>query len=76
VARDIISRPLADSVAYAREQRARWTLVVGGPGTAEGEADRVRVLELETGGERTIEVAELLADPARHFPGPEDCGHA
>ena len=76
VARDIISRPLADSVAYAREQRARWTLVVGGPGTAEGEADRVRVLELETGGERTIEVAELLADPARHFPGLEEGGHA
>jgi len=76
VACDIISRPLADSVAYAREQRARWTLVVGGPGTAEGEADRVRVLELETGGERTIEVAELLADPARHFPGLEEGGHA
>src|SRR5206468_8622036 len=56
VARDIISRPLAESVAYARQQRARWTLVVGGPGTADGEADRVRVLDLGTGGERTIEV--------------------
>ncbi len=71
VARDIISRPLAESLAYARQQRARWTLVIGGPGTAEGEADHVRVLDLETGGERTVEVAELLADPQRHFPGLE-----
>jgi ATP phosphoribosyltransferase regulatory subunit len=69
VARDIISRPLAESLAYARQQRARRVLVIGGPGTAEGEADRVRVLDLGTGGERMVEVADLLADPARHFPG-------
>src|SRR3989454_602878 len=76
VARDIISRPLEESLVYARQQRAHWTLVIGGPGTTDGDADRVRVLDLETGGERTIAVAELLADPARHFPGLEACGHA
>ncbi len=73
VARDIISRPLPESLVYARQQRAHWTLVIGGPGTAEGEADRVRVLDLEAGGERTVEVALLLADPPRHFPGLARC---
>src|SRR5215472_7097606 len=68
VARDIISRPLEESLAYARGLRARWSLVIGGPG-AEGDADRVRVLDLETGGERVVEVMALLADPARYFPG-------
>ncbi len=76
VARDSISRPLEESLVYARQQRARWTLVIGGPGTAEGEADRVRVLDLEIGGEQTVEVAELLADPSRYFPGLEEGGHA
>jgi len=68
VARDIISRPLEESLAYARGLRVRWSLVIGGPGT-EGDADRVRVLDLETGGERVVEVTALLADPARYFPG-------
>ncbi len=68
MARDIISRPLAESLAYARQQRARWALVIGGPETVEGEADRVRVLDLGTGGESTVEVADLLANPERHLP--------
>jgi ATP phosphoribosyltransferase regulatory subunit len=68
VARDIISRPLEESLVYARQQRARWTLVIGGP-AAEGAADRVRVLDLETGAERAVGVADLLADPSRYFPG-------
>jgi len=68
VARDIISRPLEESLAYARQQRARFALVIGGPGIAEGTVDRLRVLDLRTEDERTIEVAELLADPARYFP--------
>src|SRR5262245_31661711 len=69
VARDIISRPLEESLVYARQQRARFTLVIGGPGTAEGEADRVRVLDLVAGDERMVDVADLLEDPARHVPG-------
>ncbi len=68
VARDIISRPLAESLAYARGQRAAWALIIGGEGN---EADRVRVLDLRAGadaGERTIGLSDVLADPRRHFP--------
>ncbi len=65
VARDIISRGLEDSLAYAREQRARWVLVIG---SGRSEPDAVRVLDLTGGGERTCAIADLLADPARHFP--------
>jgi len=75
VARDIISRPLAESLAYARQQRAHWTLVIGGPGVTPGDEDRVRVLDLETGGDEAVGIAELLADPARHFPGLKEHGH-
>src|SRR5262249_43220471 len=58
VARDIISRPLEESLVYARQQRARFTLVIGGPGVAEGEMDWVRVLDLAAGDERIVEVAD------------------
>lgn len=64
VARDIISRPLEESVAYARQQRVRWALVIGAPGNG---ADSVRILDLGSGAERLLAVAELLRDPARHF---------
>jgi ATP phosphoribosyltransferase regulatory subunit len=64
VARDIISRGLEESLAYARAQHARHVLVVGGPGTP---GDRLRALDLDTGGERTLRIAEVLAEPARHF---------
>src|SRR5215470_12203769 len=47
VARDIISRPLDESLVYARQQRARFTLVIGGPGA--GDADRVVRLDLTKG---------------------------
>ena len=49
VARDIISRPLAESLAYARQQRARMALVIGGDDAA---VDRVRVMDLGAGTER------------------------
>ncbi len=64
VARDIISRGLADSLAHARQQRARWALVIGSAGA---DPDAVRVLDLAAGTERAVAVAELLAEPARHF---------
>ena len=70
VARDIISRGLEDSLAYARVQRVRWALVVGSPRTG---ADQLLALDLADGSERTLVVAELLADPARFFRG---VGHA
>lgn len=65
VARDIITRGLPESLAYARGQRARWALVIGGPKTA---ADDVLAIELATGAERTIRAAELLEQPAKWFP--------
>ena len=64
VARDIISRGLADSLAHARQQRARWALVIGSAGA---DPDAVRVLDLAADTERAVAVAELLAEPARHF---------
>ena len=73
VARDIIIRGLEESLAYARQQRARWVLAIGGP---ERQPDEVRVLDLQGGGERIIAVTELLADPARHFPGLRSSGDA
>jgi ATP phosphoribosyltransferase regulatory subunit len=74
VARDIIGRPLEESIAYARQQRARWALVIGGPG--EQDADRVRVHDLAGGDQRTVSIAALLADPAEHFPVSGGGGHA
>ncbi len=70
VARDIVSRGLEDSLAYARAQRVRHVLVVGSPKTG---ADRLLAIDLASGAERTLAVAELLADPARFFGG---VGHA
>jgi len=76
VARDIISRPLAESLAYARGQRAAWALVIGGAGA---DLERIGVVDLRPGAEaaaeRTVGLPELLADPRRHFPGMGD-GHA
>jgi histidyl-tRNA synthetase len=77
VARDIISRGLEASLAYARQQRARWVLVIGEPGRG---ADEVRVLDLRAEGqgsaERVLRARDLVADPARHFPGIKESGHA
>lgn len=67
VARDIVTRPLPESLAYARGQRVRWALVIGGPGMGGGE---VRAVELATGEERTIPAAELLEAPGRWLPVP------
>jgi histidyl-tRNA synthetase len=80
VARDIISRGLDASLAYARQQRARWVLVIGEPGRR---VDEVRVLDLraeEPGGpgrgERIVAASALLAEPAKYFADLEETGHA
>jgi ATP phosphoribosyltransferase regulatory subunit len=66
VARDIISRGLEESLAYARQQHMGWALVIGAPGG--GDADEVRVVDLGGGGgDRRLSVGALLDDPARHF---------
>src|SRR6476660_2631666 len=70
VARDIISRPLAESLAYARGQHAGWALIIGTDGT---DPEQVRILDLRVGAEpaaeRMVTGGELLADPRPHFPG-------
>jgi len=62
VARDIVTRGLDESLAYARAQRVRRVLVVGSPRTRAGE---VIVLDMESGSERVLEVREILEAPAR-----------
>jgi ATP phosphoribosyltransferase regulatory subunit len=60
VARDIITRGLAESIAYARQQRARCVLVVGDAGLAPG---RLRRLELADDRERELSIEAALAAP-------------
>ncbi|MBI4593456.1 MAG: ATP phosphoribosyltransferase regulatory subunit [Candidatus Rokubacteria bacterium] len=62
VARDIVTRGLDESLAYARAQRAGRVLVVGGPATAAGEA---LVMNLAAGTERAIAVRDILEAPER-----------
>ncbi len=64
VARDIISRGLEESVAYARKQRARRVLVVGGPNAAPG---RLRDLDLPSGAERDLSISAVLEAPGTYF---------
>jgi histidyl-tRNA synthetase len=64
VARDIVSRGLEESIAYARAQRARHVLIVGSPRT---DAGHLLALDLAGGGERTLAVREVLDHPERHF---------
>jgi len=73
VARDIISRGLEESLAYARAQRARHVLVVGSPRTA---ADSLLALDLVGGGERTLPVRDVLERPERHFAEVKGNSHA
>jgi ATP phosphoribosyltransferase regulatory subunit len=65
VARDIISRGLDESLAYARAQRVRRVLVVGSPRTP---ADELWMVDLQDGSERALAVGEVLAAPERFFP--------
>jgi ATP phosphoribosyltransferase regulatory subunit len=66
VARDILSRGLDDSLAYARQQRARWALVIGEPGA---DAEQVRIIALDgRAAERRVPASEILTDPTRIFP--------
>jgi histidyl-tRNA synthetase len=64
VARDIVSRGLAESLAYARAHRVRHVLVVGGERTTAGE---VLAIDLVSGGERVLPVATVLETPEHYF---------
>jgi ATP phosphoribosyltransferase regulatory subunit len=73
VARDIISRGLEESIAYARALRVRHVLVMGSPRTRAGE---VLALDLKDGAERTAPVSDVLASPGRYFGNVGGAGHA
>jgi len=62
VARDIVSRGLEESLAYARAQRVHRVLVVGSPRTRPGE---MLVMDLAGGGERVVQIEEALDAPER-----------
>ncbi len=62
VCRDIMSRPLSESLAYAREIRAARALVIDAAGLARGE---VRILDPASGREEPYPLRELMAAPAR-----------
>jgi len=66
VARDIISRGLEESVAYARAQRVGQVLVIGHPRAAAGQ---VVAMNLADGSERILAVGEILDHPERVFRG-------
>ena len=61
VARDILSRPLGDSLAYARDIRAARAVIIEPARLARGE---VRVIDVATGGDRAASLDGLMAAPA------------
>jgi ATP phosphoribosyltransferase regulatory subunit len=72
VARDIVSRGLEESLAYARAQRVRTVVVIGSSRTGAGE---LLALDVASGDERTLTVGEVLEAPSRFFAGA-GAGHA
>lgn len=74
VARDIVSRGLDASLAYARRQHVRRVLVVGSPGTDPSE---LLDMELATGTQRRLPVSAVLEAPERYFSDlSAGAGHA
>jgi len=69
VARDIVTRGLEESLAYARAQHAGIVLVAGSSRTRAGE---VLALNLRDGSERALTLREVLERPARFFRGVRD----
>jgi ATP phosphoribosyltransferase regulatory subunit len=61
-ARDIMSRPLAESLAYAKDIRASRAVVIEPAGLTRGE---VRVVDLASGQETAAPLAALMAAPGR-----------
>ena len=66
VARDIVSRGLEESLAYARAQRVRTVIVIGSSRTGAGE---LLVLDVASGDERPLSVSEVLEAPSRLVAG-------
>ena len=66
VARDIVSRGLDESLAYARAHRVRTALVIGAEGSGVGD---VVIIDLGDGSERVMTVSAVLATPEVLHPG-------
>jgi ATP phosphoribosyltransferase regulatory subunit len=62
VCRDIMTRPLAESLAYAREIRAARALVIDAASLARGE---VRIVDPVSGHEESYPLGDLMDAPAR-----------
>jgi ATP phosphoribosyltransferase regulatory subunit len=62
VARDIVTRGLDESLAYARAQRVGRALVVGSPRTAAGQ---MLIIDFRSGTEQTLEIRAALERPER-----------
>jgi ATP phosphoribosyltransferase regulatory subunit len=73
VARDIVTRGLEDSLAYARAQRVSRVLIVGSPRTPAGE---MLVLDLKTGAEERLAIRTALDDPETLLGGARGARHA
>jgi len=73
VARDIVTRGLEDSLAYARAQRVARVLIVGSPRTRAGE---MLVLDLRTGAEERLAIRTALEDPEALLAGVRGARHA
>jgi histidyl-tRNA synthetase len=67
VARDIVTRPLADSLEYARSQRAQRAIVIGSARTRDGEA---LVIDLAAQTECIVSIADILERPADTLTAP------
>jgi ATP phosphoribosyltransferase regulatory subunit len=72
VARDIVTRGLDESLAYARAQRAERVIVVGSPRTRAGEA---LVIDVAAATERVVTIDDALTSPERVL-GVERVEHA
>jgi histidyl-tRNA synthetase len=64
VARDILTRELPESLAYARSQRVGRVLVVGSSRT---EIEQLLALDLASGVEQTLSIRDVLERPERYF---------
>jgi hypothetical protein len=72
VARDIVTRGLEDSLAYARSQRVARVLIVGSPDTETGE---MLVLDLKTGVRERLAIRTALQDPEALLAGARGARH-
>ena len=70
---DVITPHVNVVVRFQGGNNAGHTVVVGSPRTGAGE---LLALDLKGGGERTLAIADVLADPGKSFEGVGGQAHA